>query len=159
MPTPQMQDMAFTLKFGGGINSAASEDDVNPIEATYGQNFILDYKNRNLSPRQPLELLGRAPNGARINGFVNHVDADGISTILVQAGGDIYSWSKSSGFILKSTVSSSARLRGHLHHYWPLDDAVIITDLASISDVLLWDGSAVTTMTHNLTGGFKAKYC
>lgn len=159
MPSPQQQDMAFTLKFGGGINSAASEDDVNQIEATYGQNFVLDYKNRNLSPRSPIALLGQAPNAGRINGFVNLVDSDGVATILVQAGANVYKWSESGGFILQTTVSSSARLRGHLHHYWPLDDAVIITDLALVSNVLLWDGSSVTTMTHNLTGDFKAKYC
>lgn len=154
-----MQDLSFTLKFGGGINSAASEDDVMENEAVSGQNFILDYKNRNLSPRNPIKKLGTAPNGGRINGFINHVDSDGVATIVIQAGTQLYNWDEVAGFRNVGTVSSSARLRGHERHYWPLDDVTIITDLALSSPVLTWNGSAIATMTHNLSGDFKAKYC
>lgn len=159
MAAPQTQDLSFTLKFGGGINSAASEDDVNPTEAVYGQNFILDYRNKNLSPRNPIEKLGTAPNGSRINGFINHVDANGVSTIVIQAGAALYNWNETIGFQSVGTATTSARLRGHERHYWPLDDLVIITDIALSSPVLTWNGSAIATMTHNLVGDFKAKYC
>ena len=39
---PEEEDIV--LRFGGGINSRASEDEINPREAAYGQNFILDLK-------------------------------------------------------------------------------------------------------------------
>lgn len=159
MPAPQMQDMNFTLKFGGGINSAASEDDVSLNECVSGQNFSLDFKNKNLRPRPSIDIVGTAPNLGRINGFINHVNAEGVSTILIQAGDKLYQWASDIGFIEKATVSSSARLRAHhFNNYWALDDFVLISDLALVEPVMKWDSSAVTDMTHNLVGDFKAKY-
>ena len=151
--------MNFTLKFGGGVNSAASEDDVAINECVVGENFSLDYKNKNLKPRKSIKLVGTAPNASQINGFVNHVNNEGVSTILIQAGGDVYQWSSEIGFILKSTISSSAKIRGHHHqNYWALDDFVLVSDLSLIEPVMKWDSSAITDMSHNLTGDFKAKY-
>lgn len=159
MPASFKDENTLTIKFGGGVNSAASEDDISPTECVSGQNFTLDYKNKNLSPRAAVKKLGMAPNGLEIRGFINHVDENGSSTVLVQAGDKIYNWSESIGFIQVGTVNSSAKLRGPLHQYWPLDDVTIITDITLTSPVLLWNGSALSTMTHNLTGDFKAKYC
>lgn len=159
MARPLTTDMEFTLRFGGGVNSAASEDDVSPSECTFGENFTLDYKNKNLKPRKPLEKLGAAPNNQEIRGFVNLLDSDGAATILVQAGSTVYKWSQTAGFMSVGTCNASCRLRGRLEHYWSLDDIVIVTDLNLISPVLIWNGSALSTMTHNLAGDFKAKYC
>ncbi len=159
MPTPVSDNSSLKIKFGGGVNSASSEDDLSEGECSTGYNFTLDLNNRNLRPRAPIEKIGTAPNLSEIRGFVNLVAADGSSTILVQAGGDVYNWSSVIGFDHVGSVSSSARLRGHLHHYWPLDDVVIITDLALVSPVLIWNGGTLSTMTHNLGGDFKAKYC
>ncbi len=159
MATPIKQDQSITLKFGGGVNSAASEDDINPVECSDGQNFLIDLNNRNLRPRNPIAKVGTAPNGQPIRGFANLVDSDGVATILIQAGDTIYNWSETIGFLNVGSCSPNARLRGFLEHYWALDDVVIITDLALQENVLIWNGSALTTMTHNLGGDFKAKYC
>lgn len=152
-------DLSITLKFGGGENSSASEDDIDPRECVSGENYQIDLKNRNFRARDPFDKVGTTPNGSEIRGFANLVDADGIATILVQSGANVYSWKLSVGFTLVGTVSATAKLRGPLHHYWPLDDMVIITDINLSQPVMQWDGSALTTMTHNLAGDFKAKYC
>jgi len=159
MAVTLQDDPVVTLKFGGGVNSAASEDDIKATECVDGQNFLIDLNNKNLRPRNPIELLGTAPNGQGINGFANLVDADGVSTILIQAGDTIYNWSSIIGFIVVGACDPDAKLRGKLEHYWPLDDVVIITDIALRENVLIWNGSALTEMTHNLGGDFKAKYC
>lgn len=152
-------ELSIILKFGGGVNSAASEDDVGQTECVEGYNFILDYRNKNLKPRNPIKKLGTAPNNQPVNGFANLVKANGDTTILVQAGTVVYNWSEALGFVSVGTVPSNSKLRGHLHHYWPLDDIVIITDLNLVGPVLQWNGSALSTMSHNLTGQFRSKYC
>ncbi len=159
MPAPQSQDLSFTVKFGGGINSAASEDDILVNEASSGGNYVLDYKNRNLTPRPAINKLGTAPNGSPIKGFVTLTNSDGESSLLVQAGAAVYRWDSVSGFTNIGSCHVDSQLRGHSHHYWPLDDVVIVTDLAEKTPVKIWDGSTLTTMTHNLTGDFYAKYC
>jgi hypothetical protein len=159
MPAPQTIDTQVVIKFGGGVNSAASEDEVGARECTYGQNFVLDYKNTNLRPRKAIRKVGSAPNGQSIDGFVNLVKANGEASILVQAGTTVYSWSGTMGFVSVGTVPANCKLRGHLYHYWPLEDLVLITDLNLNSPVLTWNGSALATMGHNLPGDFRAKYC
>lgn len=152
-------EMDVIIKFGGGENSSASEDDIDPRECVSGQNFKIDLNNRNFRAREPFDLLGTAPNGAEIRGFANLVDSDGVATILVQAGANVYKWSLSAGFSFVGTVAATAKLRGPLEHYWSLTDVVIITDINLVQPVMEWDGSALTTMTHGLIGDFKAKYC
>jgi len=159
MPLKETQDQIITLKFGGGQNSSASEDDINPSECAVGHNFVLDLNNKNLRPRKPIVKLGAAPNGQEIRGFATLVDSDGAATILVQAGATVYNWSSIIGFVNVGTVSATAKLRGHAHHYWALGDYVIITDVNLIEKVWTWDGSAFTAFTENLAGDFKAKYC
>jgi len=159
MPTPLSDSSKLVIKFGGGINSAASEDDISDGECSTGQNFVLDFNNKNLRPRKSISKLGTAPNDSEIRGFVNLVNANGDSSILVQAGSTVYNWSSAIGFVSVGSVPSSAKLRGHNHHYWPLDDIVFITDLNLASPVLVWNGGTLSTMTHTLGGDFKAKYC
>jgi len=160
MPESQKQDdLSIVLKFGGGQNSSASEDEIDAREAATGQNFTLDLNNRNLRNRKPLDLIGTAPNGAEIRGFATLVQTDGTTTMLVQAGAKVFSFSVSGGFVQVGTVDPLMQMRGHLHHYWSLDDLVILTDLNSRDVVQQWDGGSLTDMTHNLTGDFKARYC
>lgn len=159
MPQSQLQDdLSIVLKFGGGQNSSASEDDIDARECSTGQNFTLDLNNRNLKNRAPIDLIGTAPNGSEIRGFVTLVQADGTTTMLAQAGDTVYSFSVSAGFVQVGSVDSLMQMRGHLHHYWPLDDKVIISDLNSRDVVMEWDGGTLIDMTHNLTGDFKSKY-
>lgn len=159
MPQSQLQDdLSLVLKFGGGQNSSASEDDIDARECSEGENFTLDLGNRNLRNRAPIDLIGTAPNGAEIRGFATLVESDGTTTMLVQAGNRVYDFSVSGGFIQVGTVNSLMQMRGHLHHYWPLEDKVIITDLNLRDVVMEWDGGALTDMVHNLTGDFQSKY-
>jgi hypothetical protein len=155
----QVDEFQVSIKFGGGQNSSASETDIDPRECSTGQNFEIDFKNFNLRNRKPFDLMGTAPNGLEIKGFANLVQADGTTTMLVQAGGNVYQWSKSMGWALKGTVNVNSQLRGPLSHYWSLDDLVLITDINLRQPVMTWDGSALSTFTHNLTGDFYAKYC
>lgn len=159
MPVKQKDELDITFKFGGGLNTSASEDEINDRECSSGQNFTLDYQNRNLKNRAPFDLIGQAPNGGEIRGWANHIAEDGTVTALIQAGDTVYQWSESSGFVSKGSVNSNARLRGTLDSYWSLEDKTIITDLELREVVLEWDGATLSTMTHNLTGDFKAKYC
>ncbi len=159
MPQSQLQDdLSLVLKFGGGQNSSASEDEIDARECALGQNFSLDRDNRNFKNRAPIDLLGTAPNGAEIRGFATLVEENGTVTMLVQAGNTVYSFSVSGGFVQVGTVNSLMQMRGHLHQYWALEDKVIITDLNLRDVVMEWDGGTLTDMTHNLGGEFKAKY-
>lgn len=159
MPLLREDDNVVTIKFGGGQNSSASEDDILANECASGQNFALNVNNKNLRPRKPIRKMGVAPNGQEIRGFANLVNSDGDITLLVQAGTSVYNWSETIGWIPVGTVSATAKLRGGLQNYWALDDYVIITDLNLQEKVWTWDGSAFTAFTENLAGDFKAKYC
>jgi len=153
-----VEDGDILLKFGGGVNSRASEDEIDARECATGENFLLDLRNSNFRNRPPFDLVDTAPNAGRINGFVNHRAADGTITMLVQAGDTVYQFSGTSFGASKGTVSSSARLRGPLTQNWELDDLAIITDLALVEPVMEWNGTTLSDMTHNLTGDFKARY-
>jgi len=161
MPTEQTdEDLSITLKFGGGQNSSASEDEIDEREASFSQNTLLDFKNQNLRNRLPIDLLGTAPNAEEIRGFATLVKSDGKTTLLVQAGVKIFSFTVRNGFVDTGfTVNADMKMRRHLHHYWSLDDIVIITDVNEKSPVLEWDGGTLSTMPHNLTNEFKSKYC
>lgn len=148
---------AIILKFGGGVHSRASEEEIDPRECALGENFQLDQENRQFRPRDPFDLEGTAPNGLPIRGLGQLQKADGTLSTLVQAGDAVYSWSGSFSFV--ATVSPSARLIGRLEQNWQLDDILILTDLSLLEPVKQWDGTTFQDMPHNLTGDFIAKYC
>lgn len=147
----------IVLRFGGGIHSRASEDEIDPSECADGQNFQLDLEDRQFKPRNPFDLLGTTPNGAEIRGGGQLQKADGSISTLVQAGDTVYSWDGTS-FSFVATISPTAKLRGRLEQNWQLDDKLILTDMNLIEPVKEWDGTTFQDMPHNLTGDFLAKY-
>ena len=145
------------LRFGGGIHSQASEDEINPLECANGQNFQLDQENTQFIPRDPFDLEGTVPNGAEIRGGGQLLKADGTVSTLIQAGDTVYSWD---GFTFTSvaTVSPNAKLRGSLEQNWQLDDKLLLTDMNLLEPVKEWDGTTLQNISHNLAGDFVAKY-
>ncbi len=148
----------YILKFGAGLNSRASEMDIDPAECADGSNFSLDIENSLFSRRKAFDLAGTATNAERINGFAQLVKIDGTISTLVQAGGTIYEWDGGSTFTSRGTVANGARMRGRLGHNFLLNEVVIITDLAEKQPVMTWDGTTFATLTHNLSGDFYARY-
>ncbi len=165
MPERLSKEDAVVLRFGGGLNTSASEDEINPRDAADGQNFILDVKNSAYRNRKPFDLLGTTPNSASIGGFANLQKSDGTVSMLVQAGTAVYEWDGSVFSASLATVASGAKLRGHRSQSWQLSDKVIITDLALLEDVMEWDGTTLQNVTFTdetgstLFGPFRAKYC
>lgn len=167
MPKSFAQENAISLKFGGGVNSTASPDEIDPRECSEGANFDLDLKNRNFKPRKPFDLVGTVPNASQINGFANLVKTDGTASVLIQAGTTVYEWDGATTFTAKgSPVSASAKLRGPLSQNWLLDNKVIITDISLTEPVMQWDGTTLSDVAFTKndgstawTGAFKAKYC
>src|SRR6185312_3991491 len=89
-------DLNVVLKFGGGLHTKASPDEIDGREAAGGYNFAIDLENRNLTLRQPFDLLGTAPNGQPIQGGGSLLKTDGTVTTIVQAGGVVYKWNGTS---------------------------------------------------------------
>lgn len=147
------------LRFGGGLNTRASSDEIDEREAADGQNFDLDLGNTQFRPRKPFDLVGTATNSGRINGFAQLVKVDGTISTLIQAGTVVYEVTDWDTWTSKGTVSTNARLRGHRQHIWNLDEVVLITDLGGVEEVYQWDGTTFTQVYHNLVGPFIAKYC
>lgn len=149
----------YKLRFGGGLNTRASSDEIDPRECSDGQNFDLDVGNTQFRPRKAFDLVGTAPNAGRINGFAQLVKTDGTISTLVQAGTTVYEvgpdWDT---WTSKGTVLSGARLRGPRSHIWNLDDVVLISDLAGVEPVMQWDGTTLSDVYHMLGGDFIAKY-
>lgn len=147
------------VRFGGGLNSRASSDEIDDRECAEGQNFDLDLGNTQFRPRKPFDLLATAPNSGRINGFAQLVKADGTISTLIQAGTTVYKvtpdWDTWSSV---GTVNSAARLRGPRHHIWNLDDVVLISDVAGVEPVMQWDGTTLSDVYHMLGGDFIARY-
>src|SRR5690242_15269983 len=123
------KDFSVTLRFGYGLNTRASEDEIDPREASAGQNFILDLENREFRNRPPFDLVSTAPNGGSIDGFAQLLKADGTTSMLIQAGTTVYKFDGSTWTSVGS-VASGTRMRGPLSANWTLADKVIITDLA-----------------------------
>ena len=147
------------LRFGGGLNSRASSDEIDPREAAAGYNFELDLGNTQFRPRKPFDLVATAPNAGRINGFAQLVKTDGTISTLIQADDTVYSMTSDwDAWTSEATVSATARLRGHRWHIWNLDEVVLISDLAGVEEVKEWDGTTFQSTYHNLAGSFKAKY-
>lgn len=158
-------ETADVLRFGGGINSRASEDQISDVECTSGENFILDPGNSEFRPRPPFDLVATATNEEEIRGFATLQKADGTITMLVQAGDTVYDWNGVSTFTSKGTVAATARLRGTKESLWALADKVLITDLNLQEPILEWDGTTLSTVNFlqndgsSAFGAFSAKYC
>lgn len=147
----------LSLRFGGGLNTRASSDEIDERECTEGINFDLDIGNSQFRPRKPFDLAWTAPNSGRINGFAQLVDTGGNLTTIIQAAGNVYSTDFYTD-VLVGTVSTAARLRGHRSHTWNLTDEVLIADLALAEPVRTWNGTYLGTMSHGLVGNFLARY-
>ena len=159
--TVQQNESEARLRFGGGINTRASSDEINPREcAAESKNFDLDLGNTQWRPRKPYNAVATAPNAARINGFAQLITTGSAVSTLIQAGTSVYSapsWDTDDWTVV-GTVSSAARLRGPRHHVWNLDDVVLISDLGGVEEVYQWDATTFEPVYHNLTGPFMAKY-
>lgn len=159
------KENAIVVRFGGGVNSAAAEDEINERECSEGDNLVLDSQSSAFKVRKPFDLLGTAPNASSIRGFVNLLKTDGTVSMLVQAGTAVYEWDGGSFSASKGTVAATAQLRGPLEHNWTLDDEVLITDLNLQEPVKKWDGATLSDVTFTdengaaWTGEFRAKYC
>jgi hypothetical protein len=158
------QDVTVTIKFGGGLHTRASEDEIDPREAADGANFLLDLENRELRNRPPFDLIGTVPNAAEIRGGFSLLKADGSVALGIQAGATVYEWDGGTTFTPIGTVNSSAKLRGHWRsHLWALDDKILITDLTLNETVKEWDGTTFQSVafTNELAvafGNFYARY-
>lgn len=158
------KDLDIVIKFGGGLHTRASEDEIDPREAADGANFQLDLENRELRNRKPFDLIGTVPNGAEIRGGFTLLKADGTVSTCIQAGAIVYEWDGSTGFTPIGNVNALSKLRGHWRsHQWTLDDKVLITDLALLETIKEWDGTTFqsTTFTNEASsafGTFYAKY-
>lgn len=158
------EENAVVIRFGGGVNTASADDELNQRECANGENFILDSRSSTFKPRQPFDKLATAPNSGEIRGFANLLKTDGTVSMLVQAGTAVYEWDGTSFSTSKGTVSSTAQLRGPLSQNWQLDDEVIITDLNLQEPVKKWDGTTLSDVSFTdetdtgWTGEFRAKY-
>jgi len=159
------EDLNVVLKFGGGLHSRASPDEIDPREASDGFNFVIDLENKNLRNRPPFDLIGTVPNAQEIRGGFSLLKSDGTVTTCFQAGGVVYQWDGTTGFTSVGSCSASSKLRGHWRsHAWNLTDKVLITDL-NLSDVVKqWDGATFSSVTFTNEaaspfGTFYAKYC
>ena len=158
------KDTPAELKFGGGIHSRASEEDIHPFECANGQNFALDLDNMQFRPRKSFDLIGTLPNAGQVRGGASLLKTDGTVSILFQGNDTVYSWDGISTFTSVGTVDSNAKIRGRLESNWQLDDIVLITDLNLADSVKKWDGTtfsnaAFTDETLASFGTFKARYC
>lgn len=161
------KEFDLLIKFGGGLNTRASEDEINDREAAGGSNFLLDLETRELRPRPPFDLVGTVPNGAEIRGGGSFLKADGTVHAFFQAGDTVYEWDGSSfqASPVLDTVNASSKLRCHWRsHSWTLDDLGIITDLALLEVVKQWDGTTWADVSFSSGvsvsfGAFFAKYC
>lgn len=158
------KDLDVKIKFGGGLHTRASADEIDGREAADGQNFLLDLDNRELRNRPPFDLIGQLPNAAEVRGGGSLLKADGTIKTCFQGGGKVYSWDGATGFTQIGTCNSQSKLRGHWRsHNWTLDDKVLFTDLNLQDTIKEWNGSTFqsTTFTkENDTafGSFSAKY-
>lgn len=142
------KDFDITIKFGGGLHTRASEDEINAREAADGVNFLLDAENRELRNRPPFDLIGQVPNAAEIRGGASLIRSDGTVSTLIQAGDTVYEWDGQTTFTSVGTVNSSAKLRGHWRsHNWTLDDKVLISDLSLVEVVKEWDGTTFQSVS------------
>jgi len=159
-----VDDLDLVVKYGGGLNTSATEEDISEQEsASGGQNYEIDLDNRELRPRRPFELLDTTPDANEIRGLINLVKVDGTVEILVQTdGGNVYKYDgATNGFDVTPVatgINAAARLRGRIEYNWKLTDEVLVTDLNLQEHVKTWDGTTLANITDGLSGDFKAKY-
>jgi len=144
------KDQAVTIKFGSGIHSRASEEEIDIRECATGQNFSLDAQDSTYRNRKPFDLVGVVPNGLEIRGFASLLKADGTTSMLVQAGGVVYEYTGTS-FVQVGTCDATAQLRGRIEHNWQLADKVIITDINLKQPVMEWDGTTLQNISFKNT--------
>ncbi len=150
----------IVLRFGAGLSTRASSDEIIESECADGENFALDRGDTEFTPRKPFKLLGTTANTSSINGFFQLRKQDGtIGDIMVQSGTAVYPWDGTSFGSSVGTVASNAKLRGPKQHIFGLDDKVIVTDLALQENVKEWDGTTFQDVTFTGVTAFKAKYC
>lgn len=161
------EDYDVVIKFGHGLHTRPSEDEIDGREAADGANFLLDLETRELRPRKPFDLVGTAPNAGEIRGGGSLLETDGTVSTFFQAGNKAYKWNGTSfqASPALATVNSSAKLRGHWRsHNWTLDDKLLITDLSLLETVKEWDGGNTISNISFLSapsvsfGSFYAKY-
>jgi len=179
-------DQNFSLKFGGGINTAKSAFDIAPNECVDGLNFRLQLDSESFVPRHPslqvdiANAVDTESVSEEINGFAQHVtrlDNDAgmgrVRTLLQSGTGfmefdvlpqtngapqvSLSSYVFADGF----TINANSRLRGYADwHAWDIGKELLITDLELLTPVFLWNpvSSTATVLT---AGGsdFFAKYC
>src|SRR6185437_5788116 len=163
-PKIGVDDLNVVLKFGGGLHTKASADQIDPTEAADGFNFDIDLENRNLRNRAPFDLIGTVPNAQSVLGGGSLLKTDGTVTTLFQAGGVVYQWDGVSTFTEVGTCNSASKLRGHWRsHTWNLTDKLLLTDLTLNDVVKEWDGTTFQSTTFTAQDGssfgtFYAKY-
>lgn len=159
-----LKEVNLTIKFGGGLHTRATADDIDAREAAGGSNFLLDLDNRDLRNRKPFDLVGTAPNAAEIRGGGSLLKSDGTVTTLFQAGNTVYQWDGQTTFTSRGTVNSTAKLRGHWRsHTSNLNDVLLLTDLSLVEVVKSWNGTALSNVAFVYKNGtgfgtFYAKY-
>ena len=158
------KDLDVKIKFGGGLHTRASADEIDAREASDGQNFILDLDNRELRNRPPFDYVGTLPNAASVNGGGSLIKADGTVATCFQGGANVYSWNGASSFTKIGTVNAASKIRGDWRrHNWSLTNKVLFTDLTLNDTIKEWDGTtfqATTFQKKDTTafGSFYAKY-
>lgn len=172
MPTkvgPEQLDVK--IRFGGGLHTRASEDEIDEREAAGGRNFVLDPGNGDLRNRKPFDLIATVtdPSGGgsgSILGGGSLLKADGTVSTLIQRGTVAYEWTGGTTFEEVATgLNASTKLRGHWRsHNWTLADKVLLTDLGLVETVKEWNGTVFQAVTFTdetgsgLFGNFYAKY-
>src|ERR1051326_4491757 len=158
------KDFDIKIKFGGGLHTRASADEIDPREAADGANFLLDLDNRELRPRPAFDLIGQLPNAGSVLGGGSLLKADGTISTVFQGAGKVYEWDGATGFTQIGTCNANSKLRGPWRsHNWTLGDKVLFTDLTLNDVVKEWDGttfqsSAFTNTSGASFGTFSARY-
>jgi len=157
-------DADLIIKFGSGLNTRASEEEIAEREAADGSNFLLDLENRQLRNRPPFDLVGTVPNASEIRGGGSLLKSDGSVQTFFQGGTVAYEWDGTDFTSIATGLNATAKLRGHWRtHNWQLDDKLIITDLNLAERVKEWDGTTfqnASFLSNPSTsfGNFFAKY-
>lgn len=151
--------ISATFRFGGGLNTTTNPADIDPREASAGENFHLQLDGGSLKKRAPFSLIATATNNREIMGGGEYIDADGNVSAFIQAGPTVYKWNGASTFTSVATVNQASRLRGDRHSTSILDGYAIVTDLARQETVKTWNGTTFADLSHNLGAPLKAKYC
>ena len=154
----QRRELDAVLRYGGGLNTRASEEEIKDSECAEGENFDLDLDNSHFRNRKPFDKIATVPNGAQINGFIQLRKRTGQIFTAVHAGDTVYEWNGTTSFANIATVSASSRLYGTLDANWTLDDKVLIADRAKVEVLKEWDGTTFQDVTTNLGADFICKY-